>query len=107
MSELTDNDYRQILEYYKKPIPKSARLLKLSAERILAEKLCRCIKKVDNKNEARAIGICTKAVINRKGFTRGKFECKKKESVVLKKNKSKMNKTNKINFKKNITYKKK
>jgi hypothetical protein len=84
MSELTNNDYIEILEYYKKPIPKSARLLRLNAERILAQKLCRCIKKVDNKNEARAIGICTKTVINRKGFSRGKFECKKKEKIVLK-----------------------
>jgi hypothetical protein len=105
MSALTDNDYRQILEYYKKPIPKSVRLLKMSAERILAQKLCRCIKKVDKNDEARAIGICTKSVINRKGFTRGKFQCKKKETIVLKKNKSK--KVNKTGYKKNVTYKKK
>jgi hypothetical protein len=96
MSELTDNDYRQILEYYKKPIPNSVRLLRESAEKIIAEKLCRCIKKVDNNiDESRAIGICTKTVVNRKGFTRGQFKCKGKESVVLRK------KT------KNKTYKKK
>ena len=45
-------------------------------------------KKVDKENEARAIGICTKSVINNKGFTRGKFTCKKKGTIVLKKKKS-------------------
>jgi hypothetical protein len=90
MSVLNNNDYRQILEYYKKPIPRSVRLLRLNAEHILAQRLCRCIKKVNktNINEARAIGICTKTVINRKGLTRGKFTCKKKEIITLKKNKS-------------------
>ena len=62
MSELTTNDYKHILEFYKKPLPKSKRILKLQAERILASKLCRCIKKVDKENEARAIGICTKTI---------------------------------------------
>lgn len=85
MSELTINDYKHILEFYKKPIPKSKRLLQTQAEKLLAEKLCRCIKKVDKKNEARAIGICTKTIINNKGFTRGKFTCKKKQTINLKK----------------------
>jgi len=73
MSELTINDYKHILEFYKKPLPKSKRILKLQAERILASKLCRCIKKVDKTNESRAIGICTKTIINNKGYSRGKF----------------------------------
>ena len=81
MSELNNSDYKQILEYYKKPIPKSKRLLKISAEKIMSEKLCRCIKKVDKVNESRAIGICTKTIFNRKGYTRGKFKCKGKSSV--------------------------
>ena len=46
MSELNNADYKKILEYYEKPIPKSKRLLKMSAEKIMSEKLCRCIKKV-------------------------------------------------------------
>ena len=49
MSELNMNDYKQILEYYKKEIPKSNRLVKINAEKILSEKLCRCIKKLDPK----------------------------------------------------------
>lgn len=85
MSELTTNDYKHILEFYKKPLPKSKRILKLQAEKLLASKLCRCIKKVDKINEARAIGICTKTIINNKGFSRGKFTCKKKSTIQLSK----------------------
>jgi hypothetical protein len=94
MTNLTNNDYKKILEFYKETIPKSKRLLKLQAEKILTSKLCKCIKKVDKVNEARSIGICTKTVINNKGFTRGKFTCKKKQSIVLKK-KTKTMKNNK------------
>lgn len=92
MSQLTINDYKHILEFYNKTIPKSKRLLKSQAEKIIANKLCRCIKKIDVKNEARSIGICTKTIINNKGYTRGKFSCKKKPQISL----SKKNKTRKI-----------
>jgi len=85
MSEITVNEYKKILTYYKKPIPYSKKLLKINAEKILAEKLCRCIKKVDVKNEARSIGICTKTIFNRKGYTRGNFKCKKNATVKFKK----------------------
>jgi hypothetical protein len=87
MSELNTTDYKKILEYYNKPIPKSSRLVKSAAEKILAQKLCRCIKKVDPdaKSEGRAIGICTKTIFNRKGYTRGKFKCKGKLSVKTRK----------------------
>ena len=81
MNKLTDNDYKKILEFYKINIPKSKRVLKMKAEKILAIKLCRCIKKVDIENEAKSIGICTKTVLNRKGLTRGKFKCKGKQTV--------------------------
>ena len=95
MSELSMNDYKSILEYYKKTIPKSKRLLKIAAEKILADKLCRCIKKLDPINESKSIGICTKTIFNRKGYTRGKFSCKGKRTIKIKK------------IKKNITQKKK
>jgi hypothetical protein len=85
MSEITDSDYKKILDFYEIPIPHSKRLLKMEAEKILATKLCRCIKKVDIKNETRSIGICTKSVINNKGFTRGKFKCKGKKFVTFRK----------------------
>jgi len=85
MSEITESDYKKILDFYEKPIPRSKRLLKIEAEKILATKLCRCIKKIDAKNEARSIGICTKSVINTKGFTRGKFKCKGKKYITFRK----------------------
>ena len=97
MSQLTINDYKHILEFYNKPIPKSQILIKKQAEQILATKLCRCIKKVDVKNEARSIGICTKTIINNKGYTRGKFSCKNKPLIILSKKKlEKLKKTRKI-----------
>lgn len=94
MSSLTNNDYKNILEFYNKPIPSSKRLLKLQAEKIIAKKLCRCIKKINinNNKEGRAIGICTKSIINNKGITRGSFTCKNGEKISLKKqNKTRKN----------------
>ena len=91
MSELTINDYKQILEFYNKPIPKSKRLLRVEAEKIMATKLCRCIKKLDTGFEQKAIGICTKTIFNNKGYTRGKIKCKGKKYVTFKKKKFKKN----------------
>ena len=91
MSELTTNDYKHILEFYKKTLPKSKRILKIQAEKLLATKLCRCIKKVDKKNEARAIGICTRTIINNKGYSRGKFTCKNKQTIKLSKKTTRKN----------------
>lgn len=93
---LSNKDYVSILKHYNLNIPKSARLCKKRAEEIMAEKLCKCIKKIDPVNEAKSIGICTKTIFNNKGYTRGLFQCKKKQSVKIGK------KTNK-----NRTYKKK
>jgi len=94
--ELTNKDYLSILNYYNKPIPKTQILIKKHAEHIMATKLCKCIKQVGVKikNEPRSIGICTKTIFNRRGFTRGKFTCKKKQKVEFKKtSKSKTNKS--------------
>ena len=94
-AELTNKDYVSILKYYNINIPKSKRLIKTHAEKIMAEKLCKCIKKIDPINEAKSIGICTKTIFNRKGYTRGQFQCKKKQSVKFRKtqkNKTKRNK---------------
>ena len=95
MSQISNDDYKKILEFYDKPIPKSKRLLKIEAEQIMATKLCRCIKKIEPTNEARSIGICTKTIFNNKGFTRGKFKCKGKKYVTFRKTTS--NKTRKNN----------
>ena len=53
------------------------------------------IKKVDKNNEARAIGICTRTIFNRRGYTRGKFKCKGNQTVKFKKNKKSVTKRNK------------
>jgi hypothetical protein len=93
--KLVNNDYVSILKYYNINIPKSKRLLKKQAEQIMAEKLCKCIKKLDPTNESKSIGICTKTIFNRKGYTRGQFQCKKKQSVKF------MKTNNKIKTRKN------
>ena len=95
MSKLTINDYINILTFYNKPIPKNNILIKQKAETLIATKLCRCIKKVNETQGARAIGICTQTIINSKGFTRkNMFTCKKPQHIQIlktKKNKSKKN----------------
>jgi hypothetical protein len=105
--ELSDNDYVSILTYYKMDIPRSKRLLKKQAEKIMAEKLCKCIKKIDNINEEKSIGICTKTIFNSKGLTRGQFSCKSPRIVHFRRAKNgktekpkkrrSVNKTRKIN----------
>ena len=80
---LNDNDYKKILQYYQLDIPKSSRILKKKAEDIIGLKLCSCIKKVGVVNEPKSIGVCTEAVINRKGMKRGKFTCKKPRKIVI------------------------
>lgn len=93
-STLTNKDYISILKYYNKKIPKSKIVIKIQAEKIMAQKLCKCIKKIDPIYEAKSIGICTKTIFTRKGLTRGQFQCKKKQSVKFRKKNS--NKTLKI-----------
>jgi len=92
--ELTNKDYINILKYYKINIPKSKRLLKQQAEKIISTKLCKCIKKIGTQNEAKSIGICTKTIFNNKGYTRGSFQCKKTQYVNFRK--TNKNKTRKI-----------
>jgi len=93
-STLTNKDYISILKYYNKKIPKSKIVIKIQAEKIMAQKLCKCIKKIDPIYEAKSIGICTKTIFTRKGLTRGQFQCKKTQSVKFRKKNS--NKTLKI-----------
>lgn len=87
-STLTKNDYVKILNYYKMPIPKSYKILKNQAEKVLAEKLCRCIKSVDINDEKKSIGICTRNIFKNKGLSRGSFKCKTHQSVSIKKYKN-------------------
>jgi hypothetical protein len=84
-TELTNKDYKSILKFYKKDIPKSKLLLKKQAEDILSDKLCKCIKKLDPVHEAKSIGICTKSIFINKKLKRGKFNCNGKRSVKISK----------------------
>ena len=85
VGKLPNKDYISILKYYKLKIPTSKILLQKQAETIMAQKLCKCIKKLDPVNESKSIGICTKTIFGKKGFTRGKFQCTKKQSVEFRK----------------------
>jgi hypothetical protein len=84
---LTNKDYVNILKFYKLDVPRSKRLLKIAAEKVLNDKLCKCIKKVDSKNEKKnekkSIAICTKSIFQNKGLRRGKFTCKKKRTLQM------------------------
>ena len=86
--ELTNQDYKNILNYYHISIPLSNSQLRIKAEKIMSNKLCKCIKKIDSINEATSIGICTKTIYNNKGYSRGKFNCKKGTRVKLYKRQS-------------------
>lgn len=87
--DLTLQDYKNILQFYHLPTKGSYKDLKLQSENILSAKLCRCIKKVGSldirKNESKAIGICSRTILTSKGLTKGKFKCKGKRNITLKK----------------------
>lgn len=100
MGILNQNDYIKILNYYDINIsPKdSSKTIKNKAEAILAEKLCKCIKKVkksdsgdhngnsngntSSESESKAIAICSNSIFEKKGLERGLFDCKKKPRLI-------------------------
>ena len=84
-NKINNKDYTKILNFYNIEIPKSKKMLKHKANKIISQKLCRCIKKLGVKNEQKSIGICTKSIFNTKGYTRGKFQCKGKQYVTFRK----------------------
>lgn len=90
MGTLTKNDYISILNYYNIEMNKdmSSLEIKNKAESILANKLCKCIKKVDTNSgsESRAIAICRDAIIKKKGLDIFSFTCKNKAKLIPKKN---------------------
>jgi hypothetical protein len=81
---LSQRDYIKILNFYQVSVPNSKVNLKKKAEMLLATKLCKCIK-ATGFEETKAIKICTKSVFQRKGLTRGKFNCKGKKNVTFRK----------------------
>jgi len=84
--KLTKDDYIKILDYYNiKYNSNNYNSIKRKAENVLADKLCRCIKKVKTLkdiSENRAIGICKSSVLNKKNLTVGRFSCKKKAKFI-------------------------
>jgi len=91
MGILKKDDYIKILNYYKIPIgpTDSSKTIKIKAEEILADKLCKCIKKVKQTDdeidtetpteaESKAIGICNDSIFRRKGLKHSGFTCKKR-----------------------------
>ena len=91
MTPLTLLDYKNILSFYNIPITSTMKKKKIQelAEDILARKLCRCIKKVKNKNnikdESKVIGICKDSVLKKKNVHSYSFKCKKKPRFISKK----------------------
>ena len=77
---ITKKDHIAVLDYY--GINHEAMTtanIKEKAETLLAEKLCRCIGKVDkaktSESKSRAIGVCRRNVLHRKGIDVHRFSC--------------------------------
>ena len=78
--KLNKNDYIAVLNYYNISTKNvSTKMLKERSEKILATKLCRCIKKVDPevKDKPRAMAICNNSVLNKKNLKGPRFTCKR------------------------------
>lgn len=73
---LNKKDYKKLLSYYKVGYNSN---YKEKVEELMANKLCRCIKRVDPKkrNEKRAITICNNSIFSKKNLSHGHFTCKK------------------------------
>ena len=83
--DLSLEDYKIILKHYNLEIPSNKSNIKTKAENILAEKLCRCIKAVDPKDEKKSIAICNKSLFSNRNLKKFRFTCKKNLNLVLKK----------------------
>ena len=101
---LTHQDYVDILTFYDIDSTNiNKKDVKLLAEDYLANKLCRCIQKVDpkKKNKNNAIKICRSSVLHKKGVDTRAFKCKRKASFISKKGtRNKLIKYNKKTIKK-------
>lgn len=98
------NDYKKITQYYQ--IPKTNnKTYKELAENILADKLCKCIKKVRSSkkhNEALAISVCRNSIFKKRNIDFYTFKCKKGQNLLPKKG----TKKNIKKFRKNINFNK-
>ena len=82
--KLNQKDFKSILKYYKIKFDDfTQEKIQKTAEDILATKMCRCIKKVNKKenNENKAIAICRNSVFRKKQLKNFGFTCKKKYNL--------------------------
>jgi len=98
--QITKNDYKKVLQYYNVSIPNTPKQLKETAENLLSDKLCRCIRKVKksvrmknkslSKNEAlqSGVGICRDSVLHKKRIDVYGFTCDKTRKLRRYPNKS-------------------
>jgi len=93
--KLTRGDYIKILHHYQPSSRKvrrgmasiSTKTVKERAHRILAGKLCRCIKPTrasssSSNEEGRRIAYCTRSIFNNIGLRRHGFRCKNSRGVL-------------------------
>ena len=92
--DLTSNDYREILKFYRKTVPRLKSARKAKVERLIGKKLCSCIKKVKLEEKA-SIGICINSVLKRKGLKLYRFTCKKRVKLIQNKRGRALRKTRK------------
>jgi len=94
--KLNLSDYKKILDFYNINYSHmNHSLIKNKAEGMLANKLCRCIKKVNKKQkstpkrrrESHSIGVCKKSVFTRKNLKINKFKCKNGPRLIASANK--------------------
>lgn len=80
--KITKKDYMKVLKYYNINMADNAnyKTVQDAAEDILANKLCRCIKKINptEKDEAKNIALCTNSILKKRGLKQSRFTCKKK-----------------------------
>jgi hypothetical protein len=88
--KLTHSDYKKILHHYQRDNVTlgNNKSVKERAHRILAQKLCRCIKSSNsnrnrNLDESRRIGYCTRSIFNLRGLRSHGFRCKTKSGKLL------------------------
>ena len=85
--KLTRDDYIKIIHHYQPGLRKthsrrmSLKTVKEHADRILAGKLCRCIKGSTDE-EGRRIAYCTGSIFNNRGLRQHGFRCKTSRGAV-------------------------
>ena len=100
--QLSRRDYLDILDYYNINVKKKdINFLKEKVEKLVANKLCKCIKSVNNKvkNERKSIAICNNSVLKRKSLKIKRFSCKKMKLLSKKNDKNLMKSVKKLTLK--------